>query len=92
MPTVHVNVWKGFEEEKVKYLIENLTKVFVNLGIPAEAVEILVHEVPQSHWGIGGIPASEKNLKMLKYQDGINNPIPSTYFLNTDHNVNESSV
>lgn len=60
MPIVHVNVWKGFEEEKVKYLIENLTKVFVDLDIPAEAVEILIHEVPQSHWGIGGIPASEK--------------------------------
>ena len=52
MPTVHVNVWKGFEEEKVKYLIENLTKVFVNLDIPEEAVEILIHEVPQSHWSI----------------------------------------
>lgn len=51
MPTVHVNVWKGFEEEKVKYLFENLTKVFVNLDIPEEAVEILIHEVPQSHWG-----------------------------------------
>ncbi|MBM4240881.1 MAG: 4-oxalocrotonate tautomerase [Euryarchaeota archaeon] len=60
MPVVHVNVWKGFEQEKINYLIENLTKVFVNLDIPAEAVEILIHEVPQSHWGIGGIPASEK--------------------------------
>ncbi|BDZ70664.1 tautomerase family protein [Methanobacterium petrolearium] len=60
MPTVHVNVWKGFKQENVTYLIENLTKVFVDLGIPADAVEILIHEVPQSHWGIGGIPASEK--------------------------------
>ncbi|BDZ67857.1 tautomerase family protein [Methanobacterium ferruginis] len=60
MPTVHVNVWKGFKQENVNYLIENLTKVFVDLGIPADAVEILIHEVPQSHWGIGGIPASEK--------------------------------
>lgn len=32
----------------------------MDIGIPAEAVEILVHEVPQSHWGIGGVPASEK--------------------------------
>jgi 4-oxalocrotonate tautomerase len=59
MPTVHVNVWKGFKEEHVKYLIENLTKVFVDLDIPAQAVEILIHEVPQSHWGIGGKQASE---------------------------------
>jgi len=60
MPIVHVNVWKGFEQEKIDYLIENLTKVFVNLDIPAEAVEVLIHEVPQSHWGIGGISALEK--------------------------------
>jgi 4-oxalocrotonate tautomerase len=60
MPVVHVNVWKGFEQEKVNYLIENITNVFVDLDIPKEAVEVLVHEVPQSHWGIGGVPASEK--------------------------------
>ena len=60
MPVVHVNVWKGFEQEKVNYLIENITKVFADIEIPAEAVEVLVHEVPQSHWGIGGVPASEK--------------------------------
>lgn len=60
MPVVHVNVWKGFEKENVDYLIKNITKVFVDLNIPAEAVEVLVHEVPQSHWGIGGVSASEK--------------------------------
>jgi len=60
MPTVHVNVWKGFGEEKVKTVIQNITKVFVDLGIPADAVEVIVHEIPKSHWGIGGEPASEK--------------------------------
>jgi len=60
MPTVHVNVWKGFGEERVKTVIQNITKVFVNLGVPAHAVEVIVHEIPKSHWGIGGEPASEK--------------------------------
>ncbi|MCP8310565.1 MAG: tautomerase family protein [Candidatus Methylarchaceae archaeon HK02M1] len=60
MPIVHVNVWKGFEQEKVKTLIQGITKVFVDLGIPAHAVEVIVHEIPKSHWGIGGEPASEK--------------------------------
>ena len=54
MPVVHVNVWKGFEQEKVDYLIKNLTKVFVEVDVPAEAVEIIVHEIPKSHWGVGG--------------------------------------
>lgn len=60
MPIVHVNVWKGFGEEKTKFLIKNITKVFVDLKIPEQAVEVIVHEIPKSHWGIGGEPASEK--------------------------------
>ena len=60
MPIVHVNVWKGFGEERVKTLIENITKVFVDLGVPQHAVEVIVHEIPKTHWGIGGEAASEK--------------------------------
>lgn len=60
MPVVHVNMWKGMKQENVKTIIQKITKVFVEMGIPEEAVEVLVHEVPQSHWGIGGTPASEK--------------------------------
>ena len=36
------------------------TKVFVDMGIPADAVEVIVHEIEKSHWGVGGEPASEK--------------------------------
>ncbi|MFA5772577.1 MAG: tautomerase family protein [Thermoplasmata archaeon] len=60
MPIVHVNVWEGFGKEKAKKLIQNITKVFVDIGIPLQAVEVIVHEIPKSHWGIGGEPADEK--------------------------------
>ena len=60
MPIVHVNVWEGFGEEKAGTVIEGVTKVFVDLGIPTHAVEVVVHEIPKSHWGIGGVAASEK--------------------------------
>jgi len=60
MPIVHVKVWKGFGEKRIKTLIKNITKVFVDLGVPAHAVEVIVHEIPKTHWGIGGEPASEK--------------------------------
>ena len=60
MPIVHVNVWEGFGKEKAKTVIQKITKVFVDLGIPEQAVEVIVHEIPKSHWGIGGTPASEK--------------------------------
>lgn len=60
MPVVHVNVWKGFGEERAKQVIRSITQAFVDLGIPEMAVEVIVHEIPQSHWGIGGVPASER--------------------------------
>jgi 4-oxalocrotonate tautomerase len=60
MPVIHVNVWEGFEAEKAKTVIEKITEVFVGLGIPAQAVDVIIHEIKKSHWGIGGTPASEK--------------------------------
>jgi len=60
MPIVHVNLWKGFGKEKTKTVIQNITKVFVDLDIPEQAVDVIVHEIPKTHWGIGGEPASEK--------------------------------
>ncbi len=60
MPIVHVNVWRGFGEEKAKTVIRKITEVFVGLGIPTHAVEVIVHEIQKSHWGIGGEPASER--------------------------------
>jgi len=60
MPIVQVDVWEGFGKQKAKILIKNITKVFVDLEIPEQAVEVIVREVPKSHWGIGGEPASEK--------------------------------
>ncbi|NIO48197.1 MAG: 4-oxalocrotonate tautomerase [Candidatus Aminicenantes bacterium] len=60
MPVVHVSIWEGFGQEKAKIAIRDITKVFVSLGVPAHAVEIIVHEIQKTHWGIGGEPASEK--------------------------------
>jgi 4-oxalocrotonate tautomerase len=59
MPIVHVHVWEGFGQEKTKIVIQKITKVFVDLSIPEQAVEVIVHEIPKTHWGIGGQPASE---------------------------------
>ena len=60
MPIIHANVWEGFGQEKAKTVIQGITEVFVGMGVPQHAVEVIVHEIPKSHWGIGGEPASEK--------------------------------
>jgi phenylpyruvate tautomerase PptA (4-oxalocrotonate tautomerase family) len=33
--------------------------VFVELGIPEHAVHVTIQEIPKTHWGIGGKPASK---------------------------------
>jgi len=60
MPVIHAHVWKDFGEEKTEKVIKGITKVFVDLEVPEEAVEVIVHEVPMTNWGIGGEPASKK--------------------------------
>ncbi|MFX1417081.1 MAG: 4-oxalocrotonate tautomerase family protein, partial [Promethearchaeota archaeon] len=59
MPIVDVKMWKGTSEDAVERIISGITKVLVELGIPERAVEVVVYEIPKTHWGIGGIPASE---------------------------------
>jgi len=59
MPVVHVNVWKGFGEDRIKTVIAGITNVFVDIGIPLQAVEVIIHEIPKTHWGIEGKPATE---------------------------------
>ncbi len=60
MPVIHVNVWEGFGKGKAKNVIKGITKVFVDLDIPLNAIEVIIHEIPKSHWGVEGLPASEK--------------------------------
>jgi len=60
MPIIHVNVWKGFSNEAKKKAIAGITKVFTEMGIAVEAVEVVIHEIPMENWGAGGKQASEK--------------------------------
>ena len=59
MPVIHAHVRKGFGEDKAERVIKGISGVFSDLGVPEEAVEVLVHEEPMTHWGIGGVPASK---------------------------------
>ena len=54
MPIVQVSVWKGMSPENKKKTVEGITKVFEDLGVPKEAVEIVIYEAPKSNWATGG--------------------------------------
>lgn len=59
MPVVDVKVWKGISEDYIKKIISGITDVFVDLGIPKQAVEVIIQEIPKAHWGVNGKPATE---------------------------------
>lgn len=60
MPIVNVYVWKGFSDGAKQKVISGITEVFVKLGVPAQAVEVVIQEIPMENWGVGGEQASEK--------------------------------
>jgi len=48
MPIVQVSVWEGMTLENKRKTVEGITKVFEGLGVPREAVEIVIYEAPNA--------------------------------------------
>ncbi|WP_268751264.1 4-oxalocrotonate tautomerase [Aneurinibacillus migulanus] len=60
MPFIQISLIAGRSDEKVRELIKNVTDtVAKTLEAPHANIRVLVSEIPASHWGIGGAPASE---------------------------------
>ena len=66
MPVVQVSVWAGMSDECKRRIVEGVTKTFEQVGIPKEAVEIIIYETPKTNWATGGVrhSDSEKFAKM----------------------------
>ena len=60
MPVVIVEMWEGRTIEQKKQLVEGITDSFVKIGTPADAVHVVLKDVPKHNWAIGGKLASEK--------------------------------
>ena len=64
MPVVTVEMWEGRTIEQKKQLVESITLAMTNLGISAEAVHIIIKDVPKHNWATGGKLASEESPKL----------------------------
>jgi 4-oxalocrotonate tautomerase len=60
LPVVQVSVWAGISEKNKKKVVEGITRVFEELGIPREAVTVIIYETPKTNWATGGQLHSEK--------------------------------
>ena len=61
MPVVTVEWWAGRTVEQKKQLVEGITSVMTNLGIPPQAVNIIIKDIPKHNWATGGKLASEES-------------------------------
>lgn len=59
MPVVNIESWP-LEKERKPIIIKRITEVFTELGIPAQAVTVIIHETDMDNWGSGGEQHSVK--------------------------------
>ena len=60
MPVVTVEMWEGRTIEQKKQLVEGITSVMAKMGVPPEAVHIIIKDNPRYNWATGGKLASEE--------------------------------
>lgn len=60
MPVVIVEWYAGRTVEQKKQVIHGITAVMSQIGVPAEATQVIIHDIPKTDWGIVGKPATEK--------------------------------
>ena len=60
LPVVQVTVWAGISQENKKKVVEGITKVIEETGVPREAITIIIYEVPKTDWASGGQMHSER--------------------------------
>ncbi len=60
MPLIQIQLMEGRPPEKIKSLIARVTDtVAEELNSPKDRIRVIVTEVPKTHWGIAGVPASD---------------------------------
>jgi 4-oxalocrotonate tautomerase len=64
MPIIQVHLLEGRSTELKRQLISEVTTaVSRTLGNPPETVRVLLHEVSEENWGVGGVPIVERKNK-----------------------------
>ncbi len=59
MPVVIVEMWEGRTVDQKRRLVEGITASFAEIGVPKEAVQVVLKDVPKHNWAIAGKLASE---------------------------------
>ena len=60
MPIVIVEMWEGHDLDEKKKLVKGITSAIADIGVPAEAVHVIIKDNPKHNWARGGRLASEE--------------------------------
>ncbi len=59
MPVVIVEMWEGRTVDQKRTIVEGITTTFEQIGVPPEALQIVINDIPTHNWAIAGKLASE---------------------------------
>ncbi len=59
MPVVIVEMWEGRTIDQKRTIVEGITATFEQIGVPPEALQIVINDIPKHNWAIAGKLASE---------------------------------
>ncbi|MFA5123496.1 2-hydroxymuconate tautomerase [Zavarzinia sp.] len=60
MPIIDVTLIEGRDNKQKRALIEALTDAAEkSIGVPRQAIRVIIREVPGAHFGVAGVPKSE---------------------------------
>lgn len=61
MPFISVTLTEGRSDEQLRALIHHLTDAAVRaLDAPKQNIRVVIHEVPDTHWGAGDVTIHER--------------------------------
>jgi 4-oxalocrotonate tautomerase len=61
MPSIRVDMFEGRTPDQKRTLAKELTEATMRaLGVPAEAVEVMMFDVPRHDWATGGTLWSDR--------------------------------
>lgn len=54
MPVIHVELYEGRSKEVKQRIVAGITDVFVNEGVPSEAVTVILTDIKKENYGSNG--------------------------------------
>jgi 4-oxalocrotonate tautomerase len=60
LPVVQLSVWTGISLENKKKIVQGITTVLREIGIPQDAITVIIYEAPKENWASGGQLHSER--------------------------------